>query len=197
MVQPAQPCVPQQSHFASKTQRGTKTAKDLLNQIAKEAQQNAETPARTTIMLRNLPKDLTRAMCVEMLNAEGFHAQFDFVYVPADYKHHVSFGYAFVNFKSHELATQCIQHFEGFQRWCVESDKVCAASWSDPHQGLEAHIERFRNSPVMHPDVPEEYRPMILVNGTPVPFPAPTMQIRAPPARRRITARTRAVLMDA
>ena len=33
-------------------------------------------------------------------------------------------------------------------------------NWSHPYQGLDAHIERYRNSPVMHEDVPDEYKPM-------------------------------------
>ena len=28
--------------------------------------------------------------------------------------------------------------------------KVCRVTWSGPHQGLAAHVERYRNSPVMH-----------------------------------------------
>ena len=28
--------------------------------------------------------------------------------------------------------------------------KVCQVSWSGPHQGFDAHVARYRNSPVMH-----------------------------------------------
>lgn len=152
---------------------------------------------QTTVMLRNLPKTLGRNDLVDLLKREGFQGRFDFVYAPADYKHHVSFGYAFVNFSTSEDAELAMRHFEGFQNWPVESDKKCNAMWSDKHQGLEAHIESFRNSPVMHPDVPREYRPAIYdSDGKQIPFPSPTVTIRAPPARRRITARTRAALAE-
>lgn len=160
--------------------------------------ETCQTTVMTTVMLRNLPKTLGRNDFVELLKREGFQNRFDFVYVPADYKHHVSFGYAFVNFSTNEDAELAMRHFEGFRNWPVESDKQCNVMWSDKHQGLEAHIESFRNSPVMHPDVPQEYRPVIYDSrGEQIPFPSPTVSIRAPPARRRITARTRAALADA
>ena len=28
--------------------------------------------------------------------------------------------------------------------------QVCQVTWSGPHQGLDGHVERYRNSPVMH-----------------------------------------------
>ena len=28
--------------------------------------------------------------------------------------------------------------------------QVCQVGWSGPHQGFLAHVERYRNSPVMH-----------------------------------------------
>ena len=67
------------------------------------------------------------------------------------------------------------ESFDGFKRWSLPSAKaktaesalfsgslgdgslqllepreVCRVSWSGPHQGLAAHVERYRNSPVMH-----------------------------------------------
>lgn len=56
--------------------------------------------------------------------------------------------------------------FDGFERWALPTAKVgtvavslqlkivpcqvCQVGWSGPHQGFEAHVERYRNSPVMH-----------------------------------------------
>lgn len=155
-------------------------------------------PTRTTIMLRNLPKNLTRDSLLSMLNEKYLIGKYDFVYLPQDYKHHVGFGYAFVNFTKASDAESCMTLFDGYNNWPMPSEKQCTVGWSNQDQhGVEAHIERFRNSPVMHPDVPDEYKPMIFSNGVRVPFPEPTTKIRAPPAsRRRITARTRAALRD-
>jgi hypothetical protein len=49
--------------------------------------------------------------------------------------------------------------FFGFPSWDIcfsVTRQVCEVRWSGPHQGLEAHVERYRNSPVMHKSVPDE-----------------------------------------
>lgn len=154
---------------------------------AKAAASNA-TPAQpppppvngTTIMLRNLPNKYTQELLVELLNNQGFTGKYDFVYLPMDFRNGVNLGYAFVNLLSHPDALQAIDIFQGFVNWDFESSKVCEVSWAHPHQGLSEHVERYRNSPVMHPSTPEEYKPMVFQNGVRVPFPAPTKAIRAP-----------------
>jgi len=122
---------------------------EILNNIARdthESLRSASTEAgQTTITLRNLPKTLGRNAFVDLLKREGFQGRFDFVYVPADYKHHVSFGYAFVNFCNGQAAEAARQYFDGFQ-WDLRSESsVLETSWSNPHQGYEVHVERYRN----------------------------------------------------
>merc|ERR1711959_641373 len=68
--------------------------------------------------------------------------------------------------------------YEGFDGWAIQSSKVCEVSWSHPQQGLAQHIERYRNSPVMHESMPIEYKPRLFQNGREVPFPRPTKAIR-------------------
>jgi len=46
-------------------------------------------------------------------------------------------------------------------------------------QGLSANIGRYRNSPVMHEDVPEHLKPLLFINGHFVCFPPPTRRLRA------------------
>merc|ERR1712226_203470 len=94
------------------------------------------------------------------------------------------FGYAFVNFATHDAAVRAKRHFQGYCQWSVPSQKVCEVVWSGPVQGLPAHTERYRNSPVMHDSVPDEYKPVVFVNGNRVPFPPPTKRIRPPRVRR-------------
>jgi len=59
---------------------------------------------------------------------------------------------------------------------------VCEVSWSGPHQGFKAHVERYRNSPVMHRSVPDAYKPIIFQDGVRQDFPRPTRKIKAPAA---------------
>lgn len=134
----------------------------------------------TTVMLRNLPNNYTRVKLLQLIDDEGFARQYDFCYLPMDFKSHASLGYAFVNLLTPELAQQFWEKFEGFSNWSMSSQKVCSMSWSHPHQGLEAHVERYRNSPVMHEDVPEEYKPMLFKDGVLAVFPPPSKKLKAP-----------------
>merc|ERR1711971_1058543 len=131
-------------------------------------------------MVRNIPNNYTRTMLVDLINAEGFEGKYDLVYLPIDFKNRVGLGYSFINFLDSDMAMRFQQHFAGFCSWSAQSDKICEVTWSDALQGTEAHIERYRNSPVMHESVPDECKPMLLKDGERIPFPAPTKRIRAP-----------------
>ena len=70
--------------------------------------------------------------------------------------------------------------FDGFQKWALPSGKVSQVKWSGPLQGFEAHVQRYRNSPVMHKSVPEKYKPVIFKDGQQRAFPEPNRRIKAP-----------------
>jgi len=135
--------------------------------------------AGTSTIMRNLPNDYTRNMLIDLLRLEGFEGSFDFMYLPIDFRSKSGLGYAFVNFTSSELAQQFIEHFTGFNRWTVGSNKVCEVAWSSL-QGLKAHIDRYRNSPVMHESVPADQRPVLFAGSEQLAFPPPTKKIRGP-----------------
>jgi len=137
----------------------------------------------TTVMLRNIPNRYTRKMFVRMLDLHGFSCEYDFVYLPIDFKHSVNLGYAFVNMASHESAVRLKSTLNGFSAWAFDSQKVCEAVWASPHQGLAPNIERYRDSPVMHASVADEFKPLLFKDGVRVAFPPPTKNIRAPKAR--------------
>ena len=46
----------------------------------------------------------------------------------------------------------------------------------------QAHVERYRNSPVMHRSVPDQYKPVIFKDGVRKPFPRATKKVKAPTA---------------
>jgi len=129
-------------------------------------------------MLRNLPSEFTRAHLIELLEDEGFEGSYDLVYVPMNFSVKCCLGYGFVNLRTSSEARRCWQAFNGFCIW--DTTTACEVAWSDPHQGTAALIERYRNSPVMHESVPEEWRPALFVDGVQVPFPAPTETVKAP-----------------
>lgn len=154
------------------------------SKAAKSASSTANAGNQTTVMLRNIPNNYNREMVLELLEAEGFKGCYDFVYLPMDFHRMAGLGYAFVNLVSTEEANRVKQHFEDFSRWTLASQKICKVSWGEPLQGLEAHIERYRNSPVMHEDVPDKYKPVLYDKGERVAFPPPTKKIRPPRVKK-------------
>jgi len=139
---------------------------------------------RTTLMMRNIPNDYSRVMLLNLLSREGFATSYDFIYLPIDFRTEAGLGYAFINLVSSVEAERFRRVFHGFSDWDVITQKVCEVSWTDALQGLESHIERYRNSPVMHESVPDIFKPSVYEQGKRVPFPQATKRIRAPRLRR-------------
>jgi hypothetical protein len=136
---------------------------------------------RTTIMLRNLPSDFSRDSIADVLDQEGFKSKYDFVYMPMNFKTWAVFGYGFVNFVTPMDARQAKDYFQGFS-WPGVSKEI-EVVWSDAQQGLEALVERFRSSPVMHDAVPDAVRPAVYQGGVRDAFPPPTKPIKMPNMR--------------
>lgn len=135
---------------------------------------------RTTIIFRNVPHGWTRCHLAALLNSEGFQSCFDFVHVPVNFKGMNNLGYGLANMVSNAEAYRVLKHFQGLPLTATER---CAVDWSSPSQGLQAHVDRYQNSPMMHDSVPDEYKPALFRNGIIVPFPEPIKKLRAPRVR--------------
>lgn len=133
----------------------------------------------TTIMMRNLPNNMTRSTLLALIDSQGFEGCYDFLYLPTDFRSQAGLGYSFVNFEDSETASRFRDHFSGFRDWSFQSEKVCTTTWSST-QGRDAHTERYRNSPVMHESMPDEAKPLLFKDGSRVPFPKPTKRLRPP-----------------
>lgn len=140
---------------------------------------------KTTVMLRNVPYNCSRDSVIKMMDEAGFCGLYNFIYLPIDFRSRSGFGYTFINMVSNEAAEKFFAQFNGFSDWPMRSQKVAEVTWSEPSQGLHVHVERYRNSPVMHDAVPDEFKPAIYENGIRVAFPGPTKAIRVPRFRRR------------
>jgi len=181
------------SMLSGKTSSFSTAGADDISTVASSAclddESGASTPSaslsKTTVMMRNLPNNYSRTMLLELMDSEGFGGAYDFIYLPIDFISSASFGYAFINLVSPEEADRFREHFQNFSRWSVPSEKVCDVTWSEVHQGLVAHIDRYRSSPVMHADMPDECKPAVFSNGVRASFPLPLKKIRAPRIRRR------------
>jgi hypothetical protein len=145
------------------------------------------TPPKTAIIIRNIPKVFGRAELAEILNKEGFRGLYDLIYVPCRLETRDTFGYAFVNLVSEEDAVNFTTHFRGSAAFQGDSNtlSVCDVEWSSEQGGLAAHIERYRNSSMMHISVPEELKPAIYQGGAPQSFPPPTRALKKPRASCR------------
>jgi hypothetical protein len=145
--------------------------------------------ARTTVMMRGIPNSFTRDMLIELLESQGFGGCFNLVCLPIDIQTEVACGYATITLFTHGDAERFRIHFEGFTDWPMVSDKVCRTSWSQI-DGLLAHVERHRNSPLQHKSVPDRFKPVLFNKfGKRVPFPPPKKNISPP--RFAATATTR------
>jgi len=133
----------------------------------------------TTVMLRNLPDGMTHGKLLELLDSQGFAGRYDFAYLPVAFDTLAAMDFAFVNMATPEDAQSIRSHLEGF-KWGASSTAVCRVVWNDKQQGLQALVERYRNSPVMHESVPDECKPILITGGKRVPFPPPTQKIKAP-----------------
>jgi len=165
--------------------RGSSDSSDNSDTLEREADCDAHQVGKaTTVMMRNLPNNYTREMLMSMINQEGFKNEYDFFYLPIDFNFKAAYGYAFVNLVSHSAACRFWHVFQGFHHWTIPSRKECCLSWSNPHQGLRSNIERYRNSPIMHDCIPDEYKPVMLSGGKRVAFAEPTKKIARPRHRR-------------
>jgi hypothetical protein len=133
-------------------------AEALPNQVVR-APPGLEPP--TTLLLQQLPKATNRTSLSNMLDSYGFHALYDFLYVPLSYKNGKSLGFAFINFTSHAHARSAISKLSS----------ICSAVWSQKRQGLTELIGHYRDTTVMGPGTPDEYKPILLSNGVRVDFP--------------------------
>jgi len=129
----------------------------------------------------NLPRDLTQAELLAVMDASGFRCCYDFAFLPANLRSGRNQGHAIVNFSRHSYGLAFAARSQGFADWGESANgQLCEVRWSLPLQGLAEHIENYRNHPAMHESVPDAFRPVLFVDGWPVPFPPPTKKIRAP-----------------
>jgi len=146
---------------------GSPEAHHTMTGVCEEtAEQQAEGEEGNTLMLQNLDGNILRSEVQAMLDDEGLAGEYDFLYVPIDFKTRVNLGYAIINFVTTDAAAAFRKAFDG--RVAVNT----------PITGLDSLLQRYRNSPVMHPAVPDEYRPVVFRAGRRTDFPAPTCEVR-------------------
>lgn len=160
-------------------------AKGAFQRIA--APVKAQHEDRTTLIIKNLPQAYGRESLAELLESEDFGGCYDLIYLPHSFETQLPFGYGFVNLVSPEEASRCVATLGGISLLGFEDEAPLDVGYAEA-QGLEAHIERYRSSPVMHESVPDELRPALYRDGVRVPFPPPLREVKPPRMRKQRAA---------
>lgn len=175
---------PAESKGPCSTRRAPKALARVGQPAAQPARRETADVPQTTRVFQCLPNAFSRDMLVELLVDNGFRGHFDFVYMPCNFSTGHNFGYAFVNFVSEAKAAACKSLFDGFGRFGIPHNEACVVAVAEVH-GRQANIARYRNSPVMHPKVPEAFKPLLFApDGRQLPFPRPTKLPKAPKSSR-------------
>merc|ERR1712232_1251272 len=96
-----------------------------------------------------------------LLDSLGFHGQYDFVYLPLSFNDGLNIGFAFVNFVTNASARCALYRLSCW----------CEVAWSQKRQGLREHIQHYQGTALMSPDMPDEFKPILLAKGVRVDFP--------------------------
>ncbi|RLM84864.1 hypothetical protein C2845_PM04G21100 [Panicum miliaceum] len=111
---------------------------------------------RTTLMIRHLPNDFTKQRLMSIIDEHcfienekiapgGVKSEYDFLYVPIDFRTLANKGYAFVNLTSPDAARRLWEHLHG-HRWEVRRcGKTCAVDYGAV-QGLDRLVDHFARS---------------------------------------------------
>jgi len=170
----------QQRHRGSRRTRNT-----LSSSSSTAASAVGSQDARATVLIKNIPKTAVWGCMVRFLDEIGFAGKYDFMYLPRDFTHGVGLGYALVAMTSVEDGDALLRRLEGSSEWVdPDSEGVLRTSWSEPQRTVAEHVERYRNSPVMHESLPDEHKPVLFRDGKSVAFPPPTKPIRPPRIRQ-------------
>lgn len=192
---------PHREHHQQPSRQGTETLRHA--NILQQRQMKPEVPGRVvpsvnqkmrsegghdqlhdgvTLMLRNIPVTFDRQTLMADFDSRGFRGAYDFFYLPIDFQTGNNLGYAFVNVSEFKEARRFRSVYQGLALAADRSKKVCAVADATT-QGRAANVDYYRNSPVMRME--EKYHPIVLRNGVPEPFPAPTKTVKAMRLRSR------------
>lgn len=119
----------------------------------------------TTLMIRNLPHDLTQMDLIEELDENGFQGAYDFLYMPSNFCSGRGKGYAFVNFTQQAAAHRFVSEWHKGLRFGAGRDRGGLSISAAAVQGREANIKKW-DVPRMRRVKNPNFRPLIAVKPT-------------------------------
>eukprot|EP01017_Pseudomicrothorax_dubius_P007661 TRINITY_DN12406_c0_g3_i7.p1 TRINITY_DN12406_c0_g3~~TRINITY_DN12406_c0_g3_i7.p1 ORF type:complete len:446 (+),score=90.55 TRINITY_DN12406_c0_g3_i7:81-1418(+) len=88
-----------------------------------------EESSKTTLMIKNIPNKYDQAMLLEKID-QRFKDQYDFLYLPIDFKNNCNIGYAFINFVDTRFIRRFYEELNG-KRWeKFNSEKICSIKYA-------------------------------------------------------------------
>eukprot|EP00928_Gymnodinium_smaydae_P096045 TRINITY_DN8394_c0_g3_i1.p1 TRINITY_DN8394_c0_g3~~TRINITY_DN8394_c0_g3_i1.p1 ORF type:complete len:617 (-),score=74.65 TRINITY_DN8394_c0_g3_i1:193-2043(-) len=187
--QAAAPSTSSQTHSRATRTRPWET-REAPQRSTREAPQKGVVGDVVSIMLKNIPNRVTREKLHEVLDVTH-HGEYDFLYVPMDFKTKCNRGFAFINFRSSRACTQFTEMVDG-----VEATKYFKQTTSKVLEVSPAHVQGFREnveqigqSKVIRDsaDTPEWLPLIIDEQGTATDFPIHDY-LGQPSAKKRKTA---------
>jgi len=175
----------QQSNIFQQNQLKPEVPGRVVSSVNQKIRSNArddQPDDGVTLMLRNIPVTFDRMTLMADFDTRGFRGAYDFFYLPIDFQTGNNLGYAFVNLSELKQAQRFRSVYQGLALAADRSKKVCAVADATT-QGRAANVDYYRNSPVMRME--DKYHPIVLRNGVPEPFPAPTKTVKAMRLRSR------------
>eukprot|EP00190_Bangiopsis_sp_CCMP1999_P002768 CAMPEP_0198732568 /NCGR_PEP_ID=MMETSP1475-20131203/36723_1 /TAXON_ID= ORGANISM="Unidentified sp., Strain CCMP1999" /NCGR_SAMPLE_ID=MMETSP1475 /ASSEMBLY_ACC=CAM_ASM_001111 /LENGTH=631 /DNA_ID=CAMNT_0044495707 /DNA_START=342 /DNA_END=2237 /DNA_ORIENTATION=+ len=145
---------------------------------------------RTALMVRNIPNKYNQKMLLQTIE-EQHRGNFDFFYLPIDFKNKCNVGYAFINFTSPKYIIPFYEEFHGCKWGKFNSEKICEIAFARI-QGRANLVAHFQNSSLMNED--PKCRPVLFSkDGEPEEFPVgPHVRMRRGPSAREMKALDRA-----
>lgn len=105
-----------------------------------------EAEAVTTVMLRNLPRQLTQERLLQALTEAGFAGTFDFLYMPTNVATGEGNGYGFINFSSWPGLQAFVREWHGrFVFFELDHDAPLSVSVATL-QGREVNVNKWSTS---------------------------------------------------
>ncbi|CAJ1360547.1 unnamed protein product [Effrenium voratum] len=127
---------------ASDDEKGYSTCKSRASRSSRL--EGSPKALNTTMMIRNLPEQLTQRDLLDELNKFGLAGLYDFCYLPRDFKSVENKGYAFVNFASPEAANM---FRNSWHRRSFPADSALAGQqlviMSADVQGLASNLKKW------------------------------------------------------
>ncbi|CAE7249890.1 ML5 [Symbiodinium natans] len=115
---------------------------------------------------------------MDLLQVLGLSPVVNFAYMPLHWRSDTSFGEVFLNAVTPEAALELWGILDGMQ---FEGESEClTVRWATKVQGLDALIQKYRNSSAMHPSVPVKAKPHLFDDGRCSRFPDPTRKLAKP-----------------